>query len=307
MTADRPSADSGRGKTQAITGGVGEQKGKRPPFAMVPQEVIESGLDHACVRLYGYIARACGPHGSWKVAGATDIGEMIGMQPGTLLEHAGHLALGGLIEYRREGQSKYSFQMIHNPSMDLINPGAVIPPPRPRAKKPSKYLTPVPRTSAIAKDRHSRVASPDSRPSAERSRPATVAGQSKSAMKCEGLGTSSGSLGAASTEEMCGFPECSEEIDGHTYGDHEPVIASLEWSHRGCVPDGSATFFDDDSEAAMPEERAEASALDACPICHAPPPKRATSGVLACEHQLAAGLIAEQVTLDRFVVSEVAS
>jgi hypothetical protein len=68
---------------------------------MVPQEITESGLDDGCVRLYGYIARACGPDGSWTVAGATEIGDRIGMQPGTLLGHARHLTEFGVIDHER--------------------------------------------------------------------------------------------------------------------------------------------------------------------------------------------------------------
>jgi hypothetical protein len=188
---------------------------------MLPQEIIESGLDDGCVRLYAYISRACGPDGSWTVAGATEIGDRIEMQPGTLLGHARHLSEFRLIDYEREGRRKYSFRMLHNASMGLTNPDAQVPPPRPLAKKRSKYSAPVPRSSRVVEARSSRVSTLDQRRTSTPPRPATFAGRSKSAKKYEGVYASDAR--AIDDEGLCAFAGCSEPIFGHTFRDHEPV------------------------------------------------------------------------------------
>ena len=168
-----------------------ERLPKRPPFAMVPRAVVESGLDHACVRLYACIVGAAGPDGDWAVAGATDIGDKIEMQDETLLTHAQHLKQVGLIAYERHGKKKYEFWLLHNPSQFLVNPEARIPSAKPHARKPSKHSPPVPRGSAVAKTRSAGVRTPEDHWSERDPRPLTDRGRSKSASKSESVSPSS--------------------------------------------------------------------------------------------------------------------
>ena len=228
---------------------------------MVPREIIESGLDDGCVRLYAYISRACGPDGSWGVVGATEIGDRIGMQHGTLLGHARHLTGFGIIDHQREGRGKYSFRMSHNPAMGLTNPDAQVPLPRPLAKKPSKYSSPVPRGSTVDEARSSRVGTPDHRRTSTPPRPAENAGRSKSAEKYEGLYASDAR--AIVDEELCAFPGCSEAVDGHSFL-HEPVRPRVPVTAKDAI---EFSEFDPDGDVLDAAEEV----LDQAPWTLAPP------------------------------------
>jgi hypothetical protein len=163
------------------------QRDKKPRFALVPQDIIESGLDASCVRLYAFIDLRGGPKGTWEMPGAMDIGDLIGMQAETLLRHARHLAEAGLIEYGRKGQGKYVFRILHNPAREKISPAALIPPSQPRARKPSKYVAPVPRTSGVAKPQSSGVRTRENQRSDRDPCPPKNGGQPKYEVKNEGV------------------------------------------------------------------------------------------------------------------------
>jgi hypothetical protein len=194
------------------------------PFAMVPQAVIESGLDNACFRLYSYCLCAEGPGGSWVMAGANEIAGKISMQAATLLTHARHLKTAGLMDFKRHGQKEYVFKILHNPVQGRCNPMAQIPPSEPRARKVSKFAQPAQREPKVSEERFSPVGTNAKHGSEAAPRPARNEGRSKSAKKYEeryveeAVGTS--------VAEKCTFPGCDESILGHTMRDHEPVHAS---------------------------------------------------------------------------------
>jgi len=199
---------------------------------MLPRDVIESGFDAGCVRLYAYIIRAEGPDASWTVAGAAAIGDLIEMQAETLLGHAEHLAAAGMIAYERHGRGKFVFRILHNPAQGRVNPTACIPPPQPRARKPSKYSTPVPRSSPVIEARPSRVSTPEDRGTPTELRPTSNTGHSKSAEKYEGLDASDAR--EKGDEELCAFPGCTEAIDGHSFL-HEPVTPTATITAVGAI------------------------------------------------------------------------
>jgi hypothetical protein len=108
-------------------------------FAMLGQELIESGLDDGCFRPMSYVLLKGGPNRSWDVAGATEIGDRIGMQAPTLMTHAQHLSEHGLLAYERPGRGKYRFNVLQDPKHGYQD--AAIPPAHPHARKTSKYST----------------------------------------------------------------------------------------------------------------------------------------------------------------------
>jgi hypothetical protein len=164
------------------------KSGEHGGWARVHKSIIESGLDDGCFRFYVCVVRASGPGQAWRVTGAADIGDLIGMQPRTLLTHAEHLAGMGLIEFAREGLGKYVFRLLHNPAEGLFNENASVPAPKAHRRKTSSYASsPVPRRSREGQARSPRENSRDQRGSAAAERPATIAGQPKSAEKYGGL------------------------------------------------------------------------------------------------------------------------
>lgn len=193
------------------------------PFAQVPESVIESGLDDACVRLYTYIAQHSGPKGQqWDVEGASEIAKRINMQTKTLMTHAKHLAECGLVLHNREGLKKIEFHLIHCPPKDLINVDVKIPPPAPRFRKTSN--PPVPRKT--------NVVSSDNRP-CERIDPVSASdGQSKYAKEYQGIEEAFEWQDWRSDYyhegPKCAFSGCDEFVRGHTFSSHEPVVSELD-------------------------------------------------------------------------------
>ena len=110
----------------------------RSKFAMVPVEVIESGLDSYCVHLYAYCDRQQG-ESKLTAFGAQYIADRIGWTPATVTVHARHLANAGLLAFTRVGMAKITYRIIHNPARkDLKNPEADLPPVVQRSRKLSK-------------------------------------------------------------------------------------------------------------------------------------------------------------------------
>jgi len=205
--------------TGALTDGEARIRERgRKSFAMLPREIIESDLDDGCVRLFAYMLMAEGPTGTWPVTGATTIGDRLGMQANTVLVHAGHLRDNGLIAYERHGWGKYSFSVLYSPRRGL-GTELCIPPARRPARKLSAYSKAhVRRGPAVSDVRSSDVTTTEDRGSGARTCPTKSKGQPKST-KYEEM---SGQFELAD-DAMCGHPGCQEAVEGHTFGDHEPV------------------------------------------------------------------------------------
>ena len=214
------------------------------------------------MRLYAYIERAGGPQGLWPVSGATEIANKIGMQPTTLLGHARHLAQAGLIEYHRDGQKEFAFHIVHNPARSVYNDFARIPPPRPRARKTSKYAPNV-RNCEPREAQFSQVRTFDNRVSRMEERPSKIVGQPKSAVKYA-ESVSATRVFEATPFELCAYPGCSELYDGHTFCDHEPVhqpAATNLWEllDVGGLTDEEIGLFPADKEEPLTTEVGESA------------------------------------------------
>ena len=154
---------------------------KRPPFAMVPRELIESGLDDTCVRIYALMDGRQGDKG-WSASGAQFLADKVGMQERTFMTHARHLECYGLIAITRRGdRGKYIFDLVHNPSRpDRFNLLAQLPELPLRAKKISVYSSTSAKESDLEVLRPSRVAPRADRALDQRTSPATTAGRVRS-------------------------------------------------------------------------------------------------------------------------------
>jgi hypothetical protein len=126
---------------------MGVRRGSRPQgakvarpaaYAMVSAELIESGLDDVCFRLYAHFDRVQGASGS-PACGAEKVGQAVGLQARTVIDHAKHLQDYGLIEISKLGQKKYVFNVVHNLSRGRVNSCRQIPELRIRQKMRSSH------------------------------------------------------------------------------------------------------------------------------------------------------------------------
>jgi hypothetical protein len=195
---------------------------------MLPGAVISSGLDDACRCLYAYIDRARGPHGVWDIGGAQEIADDLSWQSTKVVAHGKHLASYGLIAMTRDGQKKYRFDLLHNPERGMVNPSARIPPSVPRVRKSSPFGEGRPHVPRASLDHTN-----DGQMSPRSTRPANGNGRSKYAVRYAGL------VGEGQSDrvdaEMCGLLGCKEMIRGHSFDDHEPVLASMDDGTANCT------------------------------------------------------------------------
>jgi hypothetical protein len=190
----------------------------RGRFAMLPETLILSGLDDACVRIFACIVMHAGARGDWPIPSATALADSMSQGVRKTIEHLEHLAGLALIALTKDGQSKYSIRLLHDLQEDLWNPNAVIPGPAPRARKESPYK----KVAGSINDRpKSHYPSRDNRRPESRQRPSEIVGQPKYAETYEGM---NGGAHAASNDEFCQHSGCSEFLAGHTFTDHEPLM-----------------------------------------------------------------------------------
>jgi len=188
------------------------------PYAQVPSSVTESGLDHACVRLYNFVVQHSGPKGQeWVVKGASEIAKRINMQTKTLMTHARHLADYGLVSHDRDGMKMIEFHLLHCPPRGLFNADVQIPEIKAHARKTS-------RPPVQQKANHTSL---ENRITFHDDSDTKTEGQTKYAKK---YGSSEEAFELHDWRSpyyqegpKCALSGCKEFVRGHTFG-HEPVL-----------------------------------------------------------------------------------
>jgi len=117
--------------------GRSSDSAKTAPFAMVPLEIIESGLPARAIVLYAQLVARQGKDSRYVPFGQHFLADRIGWQKETYGKHARTLERHGLIKIIISGMRKHRFLVIHNPSWgaDRVNPDVRIPRPEPKHHK----------------------------------------------------------------------------------------------------------------------------------------------------------------------------
>jgi hypothetical protein len=97
-------------------------------WSMLPGELIESGLDDSCLRLYAELDLIQGQYGR-PGQGEQYIADRLGWQKRTVARHAGHLDAAKLvkIEKPRGALGQRTYRLVHNIARGRISADAVIP------------------------------------------------------------------------------------------------------------------------------------------------------------------------------------
>jgi len=188
------------------------------PWAMLPRQITESGLDDACVRLYAELDSYLHDLGK-PVRGADRIARRMGWSGRKLTDHSKHLIDCGLIEVVRNDRKQIGMIVVHNPAViGRDNPLAAIPPRPDRYRKRSTIGRAAPRgrrdLPSLDVPRFPRVERPASNADTHPRGPRPSDARCPSGMEAQSVSLGSGG-------RVCAV--CRKPVRGHPFDDHEPL------------------------------------------------------------------------------------